>query len=104
MVKKYKIFFETCLDGVDMEVKQGELLGVMGPNGSGKSTLWNCITGVLTTSGGKVSFQGRDITGWKSSSIYTDYAYVLEEGRNKCDGPAEDIRTNEEIKRLYLGG
>jgi ABC-type branched-subunit amino acid transport system ATPase component len=34
----------------------------------------------------------------------SDYAYVLEEGRNKCDGPAEDIRTNEEIKRLYLGG
>jgi ABC-type branched-subunit amino acid transport system ATPase component len=34
----------------------------------------------------------------------SDYAYVLEEGRNKCDGPAEDIRTDEDIKRLYLGG
>lgn len=59
-----------ALDGVDMVVKEQELLGVMGPNGSGKSTLLNCITGVLTTSGGKVSFQGKDITGWKSSSIY----------------------------------
>jgi len=34
----------------------------------------------------------------------SDYAYVLEEGRNKCDGPAEEIRTNSEIKKLYLGG
>ena len=34
----------------------------------------------------------------------SDYAYVLETGRNKHDGPAEEIRTNEEVKRLYLGG
>ena len=34
----------------------------------------------------------------------SDYAYVLEEGRNKCDGPAEQIRTDSEIKKLYLGG
>jgi ABC-type branched-subunit amino acid transport system ATPase component len=34
----------------------------------------------------------------------SDYAYVLEEVRNKCDGPAEEIRTDEEIKKLYLGG
>ena len=34
----------------------------------------------------------------------SDYAYVLETGRNKYDGSAEDIRTNEEVKRLYLGG
>ena len=35
---------------------------------------------------------------------FEDYAYVLEEGRNKCDGPAEEIRTDAEIKKLYLGG
>lgn len=34
----------------------------------------------------------------------SDYAYVLETGRNKHDGSAEEIRTNEEVKRLYLGG
>jgi len=34
----------------------------------------------------------------------SDYAYVLETGRNKFDGSAEEIRTNEEVKRLYLGG
>lgn len=34
----------------------------------------------------------------------SDYAYVLEMGRNRHEGPAEEIRNNDEIKRLYLGG
>lgn len=34
----------------------------------------------------------------------SDFAYVLETGRNKHEGTAEEIRTNEEVKRLYLGG
>lgn len=34
----------------------------------------------------------------------SDYAYVFETGRNKYEGPAEEIRSNEEVKRLYLGG
>ena len=34
----------------------------------------------------------------------SDYAYVIEMGRNKCEGPAEQIRNDDEIKRLYLGG
>ena len=34
----------------------------------------------------------------------SDYAYVIEMGRNRCEGPAEQIRNDDEIKRLYLGG
>lgn len=34
----------------------------------------------------------------------SDYAYVFETGRNKYEGPAEEVRNNEEVKRLYLGG
>lgn len=59
-----------ALDGVDMALREKELLGLMGPNGSGKSTLLNCITGVLSPAAGKVTFREREITGWKSSSIY----------------------------------
>jgi branched-chain amino acid transport system ATP-binding protein len=59
-----------ALDGVDMVLREKELLGLMGPNGSGKSTLLNCITGVLSPAAGKVTFRQREITGWKSSSIY----------------------------------
>ncbi|MEW5827140.1 MAG: ABC transporter ATP-binding protein [Candidatus Bipolaricaulota bacterium] len=34
----------------------------------------------------------------------SDYAYVFETGKNRYEGPAEDVRNNEEVKRLYLGG
>ena len=52
-----------ALDEVSIEVKQGEILGLIGPNGSGKSTLFNVISGALVPTAGRVDFEGRDITG-----------------------------------------
>ncbi|MCH2298547.1 MAG: ABC transporter ATP-binding protein [SAR324 cluster bacterium] len=51
-----------AVDGLDLQVKEGEILGIIGPNGSGKTTLFNTITGFLKATGGKVIFQGTDIT------------------------------------------
>ena len=51
-----------ALDGVDMQVHQGEFLGVIGPNGAGKTTLFNVITGVLNANSGSVRFDGQEIT------------------------------------------
>jgi branched-chain amino acid transport system ATP-binding protein len=51
----------TALDGIDLEVADGERLGLIGPNGSGKSTLVNCICGTLQSETGTVSFNGRPI-------------------------------------------
>lgn len=48
--------------GISMEVRRGEILGILGPNGSGKTTLFNLITGVYKPDGGQVVFNGRDIT------------------------------------------
>ena len=53
----------VALDAVDLQVGPGERLGLIGPNGSGKSTLVNCITGTLRNEGGRISFNGEDITG-----------------------------------------
>jgi branched-chain amino acid transport system ATP-binding protein len=47
---------------VSMEVRRGEILGVLGPNGSGKTTLFNLLTGVHLPDSGRVSFEGLDIT------------------------------------------
>lgn len=52
----------AALDGVDLEVREGEIVGLVGPNGSGKTTLLNVIGGSVGTSGGRVLFEGRDLT------------------------------------------
>ncbi len=51
-----------AVDNVDLELRQGEILGLIGPNGAGKSTLFNVISGVHRASAGSVRFEGRDIT------------------------------------------
>ena len=53
----------VALDGIDLEVQQGERLGLIGPNGSGKSTLVNCICGTLQNEQGSVRFAGEALDG-----------------------------------------
>jgi branched-chain amino acid transport system ATP-binding protein len=61
VVKRFGGF--QALGGVSLHVRQGERFGLIGPNGSGKTTLINCISGTLRTDGGRILFDGRDITG-----------------------------------------
>lgn len=49
-----------ALDGIDLEVGKGEIIGVLGPNGAGKSTLMKTLTGQLEYDSGKVKVLGRD--------------------------------------------
>ena len=60
----------SALSGVSFTVEPGELLGLIGPNGSGKTTLFNCVTGVLRPSAGRVAFKGEDITGLTADRVY----------------------------------
>lgn len=53
-----------ALDGVTLDVRGGEALGLIGPNGSGKTTLVNCVSGVLAPSGGTIVLEGSDVTRW----------------------------------------
>jgi branched-chain amino acid transport system ATP-binding protein len=59
----------TAVANFDMQVEQGEIVGLIGPNGAGKSTLFNLVTGVFPPSNGRVVFEGRDITGKKPHRI-----------------------------------
>lgn len=60
LVKKYKN--RTVVDGVDLEMHRGEIVGILGPNGAGKTTTFYMITGLIKPYSGSVTLDGKDIT------------------------------------------
>jgi branched-chain amino acid transport system ATP-binding protein len=58
-----------AVDDASVTLEQGDILGLIGPNGAGKSTFFNCLTGDLKTTSGRVLFEGRDITDLAPSKI-----------------------------------
>jgi branched-chain amino acid transport system ATP-binding protein len=59
----------TALDSVDFEIRRGEIRAIIGPNGAGKSTFFNCLTGVLRPTAGRILFNGENIAGLPSNLI-----------------------------------
>lgn len=52
------------VDGVDFEVRQGEIVGLLGPNGAGKTTTFRMTCGMIEPDAGAVSLAGKDVTNW----------------------------------------
>jgi branched-chain amino acid transport system ATP-binding protein len=59
----------AALSHVNFAVERGKTHAIIGPNGAGKSTFFNCLTGVLTPTSGRIVFNGEDITGLSSNEI-----------------------------------
>jgi len=59
----------NAVDGVDMDVDEGEILSVIGPNGAGKTTLFNVVTGLYGPDAGSIRFNGHDLVGLKPNQI-----------------------------------
>ncbi len=52
----------TAVDGVSLTIDSGEMVAIVGPNGAGKTTLFNTLSGVHLPDGGRIRFDGHDIT------------------------------------------
>ena len=48
-----------AVDGISFQVEQGEFVGLIGPNGCGKTTTFNCISGLLQITSGKINILGK---------------------------------------------
>jgi len=59
----------TAVDGIDLDLGQGELVGIIGPNGAGKTTLFNLVTGQDQPDAGEVRFDGQDITAFSPEKL-----------------------------------
>jgi amidase len=69
------------LHGINLEVAEGEILGVLGHNGMGKSTLLKTLMGIIPATGGQVIFDGQDLTRMKSSSRAREGIGYVPQGR-----------------------
>ena len=59
----------AALNGVNFEVRRDEIRAIIGPNGAGKSTFFNCLTGVLKPTAGRILFNGEPINGLSPDRI-----------------------------------
>lgn len=59
----------TALNGINFAVRPGEIRAIIGPNGAGKSTFFNCLTGVIRPTSGRIVLNGENITGLPPNRI-----------------------------------
>ena len=50
-----------ALEGIDLEIQDGEYIGILGPSGCGKTTLINCLTGIVEPTHGTILIDGRNV-------------------------------------------
>jgi branched-chain amino acid transport system ATP-binding protein len=60
----------TALDNLTLDIRAGEVLGLLGPNGSGKTTFFNVLTGLYKASAGAIRFNDKLLTGLRPQEIY----------------------------------
>src|SRR2546423_9569139 len=58
-----------AVDGVDLTLEQGRIMGLIGPNGAGKTTFMNAVSGFVELTAGRVALNGTDVTGWSPQRL-----------------------------------
>jgi branched-chain amino acid transport system ATP-binding protein len=71
----------VAVRSLDLTLEEGEVAVVVGANGAGKSSLLNAISGVVAVASGRVTYEGRDVTGWASHRVAKAGLVQVPEGR-----------------------
>ncbi|WFU23021.1 ABC transporter ATP-binding protein [Bradyrhizobium sp. CB1717] len=88
------------LNGVDLDVPQGQFVALMGPNGAGKSTLLKTLYGLTTVKGGSIDWRGKNITALKSRAILAEGISFVPQGR--CNFPVMTVDENLQMAAYTL--
>lgn len=70
-----------ALKGIDIHIKEGEIVTIIGGNGAGKTTTLNTISGIIKPVAGEIHFLNKDITHWKADKIVAEGLVQVPEGR-----------------------
>lgn len=89
------------LQGVDMAVRRGEIVGVIGRNGAGKTTLMRCLIGLVRAMRGSIEFQDRNITALTADARAREGIGYIPQGRDVF--PQMTVEENLEVGKL-IGG
>ena len=82
------------LKDISLQVRQGEVLGIIGPSGSGKSTLLRCATGLETPDGGEIRYEGTFGLVFQNFNLFPHYSVM----KNITDAPIKvQKRSREEV-------
>lgn len=85
------------LQGVTLNIKQGEIVALIGANGAGKTTTIKTISGLIKARGGRITYQGKVIQAWPSHRIVAAGLVQVAEGRKLFPGLSV-------LENLELGG
>jgi len=73
VAEQIRVHFEgvKAVDGVDLTLEQGQIMGLIGPNGAGKTTFMNAVSHFVPRTSGRVTLGGRDVTSWPPNRLAT---------------------------------
>jgi branched-chain amino acid transport system ATP-binding protein len=103
VVEGLHVHFEgvRAVDGVDLTLDQGQIMGLIGPNGAGKTTFMNAVSGFVPLTAGAVALDGVDVTGWTPQKLVA--RGLVRTFQDVATFPALSVFENVELGALGAG-